>query len=427
MDDAPTRTRSNELVLRGGTLRLPDGNRVVIGPAPIYVGRSPSCGVVVDDPEVSAVHCELHAGARGVQLRDLESRNGTRLAGLRVESAWLDVACTIELGSSRLEFIPGQPEVVEVGESQTFGPLAGCSAEMRYVFRVLREVAPTDLGLLVRGETGTGKELVAQALHEASARAKGPFVVVDCAAIPPSLAESTLFGHERGSFTSANERRDGAFQEADGGTLFFDELAELPLELQPKLLRALAERKVKRVGGSYQPVDVRVVAAARRDFTAMVNDGRFRSDLFFRIAQVTVTLPPLRERLQDIPLLIDTLCERIQRPERTTSVVDAIARLLPGYGWPGNVRELANITSVLAKLPPDSSVASDVISLGLAAETAPASSAYAQAKQHALNAFERRFFADLTRICASNITEIARRSGLSRQYVRAYLRKHGLA
>ncbi len=319
-----------------------------IGPAPLYLGRSASCGVVLDDPEVSAMHCELRADARGVQLRDLESRNGTRLAGVRVDSAWLDVACTIDVGSSRLEFVPGEREVLDVGEGHAFGPLVGSSPGMRYVFRVLREVAATDLALLVRGETGTGKELVAQALHEASPRAKGPFVVVDCAAIPQNLAESTLFGHEKGSFTSANERRDGAFQEAHGGTLFFDELAELPLDVQPKLLRALAERKVKRVGGSYQPVDVRVVAAARRDFTALVNDGRFRSDLFFRIAQVTVTLPPLRERLQDVPGLIRALCERILQTERTDSVVDSIARLLPGYDWPGNVRELANVTSVVA-------------------------------------------------------------------------------
>jgi len=427
MDESLTKTRATELVFRGGSLRLPGGRELSIGLSPLYVGRSPSCGVVLEDPEVSAMHCELLADARGVRLRDLDSRNGTRLAGVRVESAWLTVACTIEVGSSRLEFVPGEREVVDLGGADTFGPLVGRSPEMRYVFRVLREVAGTDLAVLVRGETGTGKELVAQALHEASARAKGPFVVVDCAAIPQTLAESTLFGHERGSFTSANERRDGAFQDAHGGTLFLDELAELPLDSQPKLLRALAERKVKRVGGNYQPVDVRVVAAARRDFTTLVNDGRFRSDLFFRVAQVTITLPPLRDRLQDVPLLIAALCERMDAAERTASVVDAIARLLPGYDWPGNVRELANVSSVLAKLPPDSSVAADVIGLGLGVESASATSAYSEGKRQALAAFERRFFTDLRRICDGNITEIARRSGLSRQYVRAYLRKHGLS
>ncbi len=426
MEASATKTRATGLAFQGGVLRLPDRREITVGLTPMYIGRSPSCGVVLADPEVSAIHCELGADDRGVRLRDLGSRNGTRLAGVRVESAWLDVPCTIEVGSCRLDFVPGDRQVIDVGAEDAFGPLVGRSSKMRYVFRVLREVAPTDLSVLVRGETGTGKELVAQALHENSARAKGPFVVVDCAAIPATLAESTLFGHEKGAFTSANERRDGAFQEANGGTLFLDELAELPPEIQPKLLRVLAEGKVKRVGGGYQSVDVRVVAAARRDFSELVNDGRFRSDLFFRIAHVTVTLPPLRERLQDIPLLIEAICKRVGQSERGPSVIDAVARLLPGHDWPGNVRELANVTSVLAKLSPDSEVAADIVGLGMASFS-ESPSAYVDAKQQALGAFESRFFVDLSRICGGNITEIARRSGLSRQYVRAYLRKHGIA
>src|SRR5262249_11434362 len=175
---------------------------------------------------------------------------------------------------------------------------------MRRVFSVLEKVAKTPLSILILGETGTGKEVVARSVHESSERKGKPFVVVDCGSIPSTLAESLLFGHEKGSFTGATERKRGALADADGGTLFLDELGELPLDLQPKLLRALAERQVKRVGGnSFEPIDVRVLAATRRDLGAEMNAGRFRSDLFFRIAQVRVELPPLRARLGDPPRL----------------------------------------------------------------------------------------------------------------------------
>src|SRR5581483_9948323 len=198
--------------------------------------------------------------------------------------------------------------------------------------------------VLVLGETGTGKEGVAKALHEASPQKNGPFVVVDCGSIPETLAESLLFGHEKGVFTGATERRKGALAEANGGTLFLDELGELPLDLQPKLLRALSEKQIKRVGASQvEPIDVRVIAATRRDLGAEMNAGRFRSDLFFRIAQVRVELPPLRERLQDVSLLVEEVCKRVGKPEAATAVDEWIERRLGSYDWPGNVRELVNV------------------------------------------------------------------------------------
>ena len=204
-------------------------------------------------------------------------------------------------------------------DAAEFGPLVGKSAAMRTVFERLRKTAPTELSVLIMGETGTGKELVAQAIHEASPRAHKPFVVVDCGAIPASLAESALFGHERGRFTGAVDRRISPFVEADGGTIFLDELGELPIDVQPKLLRALAEQRVKSVGSNaYKPVNVRVIAATRRDLVREVNEGTFRSDLFFRVAQLRVELPALRSRLEDIPALVRRMMNDLGTRRRTT-------------------------------------------------------------------------------------------------------------
>ena len=289
-------------------------------------------------------------------------------------------------------------------------------------------MAPTDLSILVTGETGTGKELVAQAVHEHSSRSTGPFVVLDCASIPGPLAESLLFGHERGAFTGATERRSGAFQDAHRGTIFLDELGELPPELQPKLLRVLAERKVKRVGSSaYEPVDVRVVAATRRELGRSMNTGAFRSDLFFRIAQMRIELPPLRDRREDIPPLVQRVCERIGRPERTPDVVDLITSTLAQHDFPGNVRELVNVASVAASLPRGAEAVASVLPLEGGGEVAPALSAFSEAKRVAVGAFEQRYFSDLVRATDGNVSEMARRAGMERHHVRAFLKKYGLS
>src|SRR4029077_5523205 len=254
--------------------------------------------------------------------------------------------------------------------------------------------ASTPLSVLIFGETGTGKELVAKAIHEGSERKAGPFVVVDCGSIPPTLAESILFGHEKGAFTGANERRKGAVAEADGGTLFLDELGELPLELQPKLLRALREKQVKRVGGStFEPIDVRVIAATRRDLGAEMNAGRFRSDLFFRIAQVRVELPALRERLSDLPLLVEDVCRRVGKPHHVATVLAWIEQRMASHDWPGNVRELVNVASVAATLADEPGAIDDVLTLardeaGVESKGA-AGTAFSDAKRAAIAVFER--------------------------------------
>jgi DNA-binding NtrC family response regulator len=304
---------------------------------------------------------------------------------------------------------------------------------MRRVFGILEKIAPTPLSVLILGETGTGKELVAKAIHDESPRKGGPFIVVDCGSIPPTLAESILFGHEKGAFTGANERRKGALAEADGGTLFLDELGELPLELQPKLLRALAEKQVKRVGGSsFDPIDVRVLAATRRDLGSEMNAGRFRSDLFFRIAQVRVELPPLRERLSDLPLLVEEVCKRVAKPEHAPAVLAWIEQRMASHDWPGNVRELVNVSSVAATLADTPGAIDDVLTLAKddspieAARTGIPATAFSEAKRASIAAFEREYFSTLAKRAKGNVSEMARQSGMERHHVRAYLRKYGI-
>src|SRR5580700_1219963 len=310
-----TRTRAIHWFVRGGEAKGPDGKGVPVDVDPVIVGRDEGAQVVLADPEVSAFHCELRATNEGVLVKDLGSTNGTFIGALRVREVLVTSPVDLALGQSKVHLEPTKSHRVDVGFADRFGPLVGTSPKMRRVFGILDRVASTALSVLILGATGTGKELVAKALHDASDRKSGPFVVVDCGSIPPTLAESILFGHEKGSFTGANERRKGALAEADGGTLFFDELGELPIELQPKLLRALAERQIKRVGGSqFESMDVRVLAATRRDLGVEMNAGRFRSDLFFRIAQVRLELPSLRERAADIPMLVEEICTKVGHP-----------------------------------------------------------------------------------------------------------------
>jgi DNA-binding NtrC family response regulator len=334
------------------------------------------------------------------------------------------------VGRFRIVLEPHDAARVDVGYSDRFGRMLGRSPRMRRVFSVLERVAPTPLSVLILGETGTGKELVARAIHDHSPRRDAPFVVLDCGAIPGSLAESILFGHEKGSFTGANERRAGVLAEANGGTLFLDELGELPLEQQPKLLRALSERQVKRVGGtSFDPIDVRVLAATRRELASEMNAGRFRSDLYFRIAQVRVELPPLRERADDIAMLVLDVCERMGKREHGAAVVAWVEQRMGAHDWPGNVRELVNVASVAATLAEIPGAIDDVLALTRDASTAAsrvAVTAYSEAKRNALATFDRDYFTNLAAGSGGNISEMSRQSGMERHHVRAYLRKLGI-
>ena len=403
---------------------------IEIGPETNVVGRNEACDLVLDDRKVSAVHMELVATERGVRVRDLGSRNGTYLGDTRVGEVYLLKPTRLLCGDTLLEFSPTTPEQVSLPDAAEFGPLVGKSAGMRTVFERLRKTAPTELSVLIMGETGTGKELVAQAIHEASSRAHKPFVVVDCGAIPASLAESALFGHERGSFTGAVDRRISPFVEADGGTIFLDELGELPIDVQPKLLRALAEQRVKSVGSNaYKPVNVRVIAATRRDLVREVNEGTFRSDLFFRVAQLRVELPALRSRLEDIPALVRRMMVDLGDKtafERTTS--DSLERLMR-HDWPGNVRELRNVVAVALAFGKEGplDLAQHLAPMVQASDSTPTRGrTFQDAKRDMLSRFEREYFTALFAECAGNVSEIGRRSAMERAHVRGYLRRHGI-
>jgi DNA-binding NtrC family response regulator len=427
--DHPDRTRQREVhwIVRGGIVRMPDGTTHPVDVDAVVVGRDAGAQIVVDDPEVSAAHVELRAVDEGVRVRDLGSTNGTFVGPFRVTEGIVRTPTALTIGRTVLTVEPTAEHRVDVGWSDGFGPLVGRSPRMRRVFGVLERIAPTPLSVLILGETGTGKEVVAKAVHEASPRKNGPFVVVDCGSIPPTLAESILFGHEKGAFTGADQRRKGALADADGGTLFLDELGELPLELQPKLLRALSERQIKRVGASaFEPIDVRVLAATRRDISAEMNAGRFRSDLYFRIAQVRVELPPLRERSGDIPLLVEAVCKRAGKPEHTAAVVGWIQQNLGVHDWAGNVRELVNVASVAATLADQPGAIDDVMALTRDRSGTPNApiTAFAEAKRVALLEFERGYFQTLSDAASGNVSEMARQSGMERHHVRAYLRKH---
>ena len=316
---------------------------LVLGVPQVRIGAGSSNDVVLDDAHASRFHCEIRRTDEGWLLRDLGSTNGTRVGDMLIKEGVLQNGATVTVGETRIRFLAddGKPEDVVVSPQQSFGDVVGRSMRMREVFAVLERIAPTDLTVLIGGETGSGKDVIARAIHAQSPRAKKPFVVFDCAAVAPNLIESELFGHMKGAFTGANETREGVFVRADGGTLFLDEIGELPLDLQPKLLRALEQRTVRMVGGAKDvPVDVRIIAATHRNLEQVVKDGTFRQDLFFRLSVVTVQVPPLRHRIEDLPMIIEKLLLSQQKP---VGLSPDTMTILGKYDWPGNVRELRNV------------------------------------------------------------------------------------
>ena len=316
------------------------GKRAPLTKGTAKVGSSSICELVVDDRAVSRIHYEVTATSRGLSLRDLGSTNGTFVAGLGVSLATIPPGALIVAGGTtvRVEGSGDGFALPGVSTGEAFGGLFGKSVAMRQVFAILERAAPSDATVLLRGETGTGKEVAARAIHDASPRARGPFVAVDCGAIPEALFESELFGHARGAFTGASSERAGVFEEAHQGTLFLDEIGELPLALQAKLLRALETRTIRRVGTNVErSVDVRVVAATHRPLEQAVNGGTFREDLYYRLAVVEVLLPPLRERPADIAELADRFHKaRGGQGPLPPEFLASLAR----RSFPGNVREL---------------------------------------------------------------------------------------
>jgi DNA-binding NtrC family response regulator len=316
----------------------------------IRIGSMEDNDVVLNDDTVSRYHCKIVQEDSGYALVDLRSTNGTFINKVRVREAFLKPGSQLAVGQSQLRFNAREEEVQIVpSRADRCGGLIGGNARMREIYAIIERIAPTATTVVIDGETGTGKEVVAQAIHSLSPRQRNELVVFDCGAVPPNLIESELFGHEKGSFTGAVMTRQGLFELADGGTLFLDELGELPLDLQPKLLRALEQREVRRVGSTKATkVDVRIIAATNRNLEDEVRAGRFRQDLFYRLSVVRLHLPALRDRNDDIPLLVQHFLEtghynRRGEGMRVRGVSREAMTALQTYPWPGNVRELVNV------------------------------------------------------------------------------------
>ena len=422
-----------------------EGKELLIDKERVTIGRSLACDLVLGDQTASGSHCEIIANEKGFLLRDLGSTKGTMIGEVAVQEVWLSSGAAFRVGQTLLEFRSTEGTVeIDLSRQERFYELVGRSVRMREIFAVLEKVAASDLTVLVRGETGTGKELVARAIHRASKRAKRPLVVQDCSAIASNLIESTLFGHEKGSFTGAIDKHRGCFEQADGGTIFLDEIGELDLSLQPKLLRVLESNEVQRVGGNKRiPVDVRVVAATNRDLRQMVNDGTFREDLFYRLSVVQVELPALRERPEDIPSLaqifLQEFCKRRFPGEKQGYVITPDAMLkLQSFQWPGNVRELKNTIEraisltdsveigVQDLLPASQKSPDAVLPGGTAEQYVYDEIEFKEAKQRVLDAFESGYLKALLDKHGGNITRSANAAGLTRYHLRELAKRYGL-
>jgi two-component system response regulator GlrR len=329
-------------------------NRTVTIERRCVLGSAPHCDVIIVDPTVSRVHAEIEPRDEGVWVRDLNSRNGTFVEGVRVESACVLHGFTIRVGSTEIfvNYQNAEHMAVDAWPSERFGPLVGRSQIMRELFATLARLAPLECCIMINGETGTGKELVARAIHQGSMRASGPFIVVDCAALSESLIEAELFGHTKGAFTGAHQMRIGAIEAADGGTVFLDEIGELPIGMQPKLLRVLESSTVRRIGESkHRNVNVRFLTATHRDLLSMVNRNEFREDLYFRLAVVPVRVPSLRERVEDIELLLEHFSDG-----SLEWLTPAVLRMLENRPWRGNVRELRNFVARARAIGPTDAI-----------------------------------------------------------------------
>jgi DNA-binding NtrC family response regulator len=370
---------------------------------------------------------------RGHPICDLDSKNGVLVEGLAVGTAWLPSSCRITIGDTQLKYKEARERVdVELATGNRLCDMVSGSSEMRRIFALIQRVAPTEATVLIEGESGTGKELIARALHDLSLRTTGPFEVVDCSAIPESLIESELFGHVRGAFTGAVAARKGVIETASTGTVFLDEIGELPLELQGKVLRLIERKELKPVGGdNFKPVDVRILAATNRILKDEVGKGNFREDLFYRLAVVRIRVPPLRERTEDIPVLVESFLEQFSRRDgkRYTISHAYLSRLLT-HDFPGNVRELRNMIESACLL-------SDGVELTPEVHSRPAVDAaklefdrllslpYKEAKEMLVGTFEQRYWKGLLEACNGNISEAARRGGIHRKSLEYLLKKIG--
>ncbi len=398
------------------------------------LGSAPGGDLVIADRAVSRIHAEVEVREDGAWLRDLGSRNGTFVEGVQVKEARIPDGGQLRVGSTVVfTHRDDKPSPVDLWPNDRFGPLLGKSLPMRELFARLARVSPTESTVLIQGETGTGKELVARAIHDASPRATQPFVIVDCAALVESVLEAELFGHAKGAFTGAVAARTGAIEAADKGTVFLDEIGELPLSLQPKLLRVLESRTVRPVGETaHRKVDVRFLSVTHRDLRTMVNTGAFREDLYFRLSVLPVTVPPLRDRPEDIPLLMEHFA-----PGSTAAIGPELLAEIQRRPWLGNVRELRNFVERVHALGPHEALALTAARGAAAAPPPQGSDPWSaleatlgrplrEAREAWMDTLERAYVQRLLERHARNVSAAAQEAGVDRTYIYRLIRKHEL-
>jgi len=429
--DVETAVLQHHLGLRAVHAKLvvvsgPDEGIEITLDGPVTIGSDATCHLTLHDRAVSRKHAVIAYTDGQFTVKDLKSRNGTFLGGARVMEASVPLGAVITVGNSAIAIQPRfHMREVAPSSAREFGELYGESVGMRELFAVMERVAPTDVTVLIEGESGTGKELAARAIHRASSRASGNYVVFDCASIPRELAESELFGHRRGAFSGAVEDRQGALSRAHGGTICLDEIGEMPLDLQPKLLRALETGDIRRVGDDEtRKVDVRVIASTNRDLSAEARRGTFRSDLLYRLEVVKLRMPPLRHRPEDVAGLVARLLSS-KLAEGDVIGGDNLRKLI-GYSWPGNVRELRNVLDRAVALAPKPArfaelvmnlgpMPTEPLTIGFSFPGVAASAKYKEAKRQLLASFDRAFVEALLERHRGNISEAAAAAGLSRK------------
>ncbi|HWO13109.1 MAG TPA: sigma 54-interacting transcriptional regulator [Polyangiaceae bacterium] len=439
--DIATRALSAEQPAKRHVLRVTSGDargNSLIVERLIRIGKAPDNDLVLPDASVSRYHCEVEPSESGLVVRDLGSTNHTRVGRSKIQNATLEPGATLVVGDVELVLEPDAERwQVAPSSSERFGRAVGPSLAMRQVFGLLERIASSDATVLLEGETGTGKDVLAQSIHEQSPRREQPFVVVDCGAVSYNLIESEFFGHERGAFTGAVQARAGAFETVGKGTLFLDEIGELPLDVQPKLLRVLEAAEFRRVGGNRpQRCEARIVAATKRNLKQEVERGKFREDLYFRLAVVPLTVPPLRQRREDIPALVECFLEQARLRDPRSAALTLGEETLAGltaHDWPGNVRELRNVLDRAVYIAAASGQSQlRLVDLPVVAGAASGTwhfqegESYRETRSRYEHEFEQRYVSWLLGKHGGNVSAAARAAKMDRKYLHDLARRHGL-